>query len=238
MVGRSRRRKSSEIGWSKRPSRTRAVNGRRPAVKEYPGPPLPLRGRGTGRTGAVAWNAPLVLELLAVVLEDPADRGEDDRERAEEDHPPADRDADRGEGHGERHEQRPPAVRAEEPVLAGVLGDVAVQALLRRQAVEPLAAAGGLPEPEADHPAEADRDNQDDEARPLDLPLGRPGPVAVERRRQAEEGRDAHKQICLHLHGVRPTSRILLLRGPHPGPPRAGGSGRRPAARSGSAAAR
>ena len=58
-----------------------------------------------------------MLELLAVVLEDPADGGQDDGERTEQCHPPSDRDTDDTEGHRECHEQRPPAVRAEEAVL-------------------------------------------------------------------------------------------------------------------------
>src|SRR5690606_42095076 len=65
----------------------------------------------------------LVLEFSAVVLEDPADDGAPDREEADRGHPPADRNAHSGERHCHGDEQRPPAVRAEEAVLAGPLLD-------------------------------------------------------------------------------------------------------------------
>src|ERR1700722_10218899 len=69
-------------------------------------------------------------EVAAVVLEDQADDGEYQEHRADQEQPPADREADRRRRGGEGHVQRPPAVRAEEPELPGALLDLALIVIL------------------------------------------------------------------------------------------------------------
>jgi DNA-binding NarL/FixJ family response regulator len=72
-----------------------------------------------------------VREVAPVVLEDEADRGEHGEQRPDQEEPPSDREAERGRGRGEAQEQRPPAVRAEEPDLAGALLDLGAVVVLR-----------------------------------------------------------------------------------------------------------
>ena len=62
--------------------------------------------------------------LALPVLEGPADEGRDREERADDEQPPADREAQEADRGGGAEEQRPPAVRAEEAVLALDLVDV------------------------------------------------------------------------------------------------------------------
>src|ERR1700722_15396179 len=81
--------------------------------------------------GGAALERILVGEVAPVVLEDEPDRGEHHAHDADQDQPPAHREADRGESGGEGHPQRPPAVRAEESQLAGALGDLALRVVLR-----------------------------------------------------------------------------------------------------------
>src|SRR5215472_7988324 len=79
--------------------------------------------------------APLVGVVTAVVLEHEADHRQQQGERADQEHPPADRDAKRGKGGSKTDEQRPPAMRAEESKLPGPLLDLSLPVVFgpRRQ---------------------------------------------------------------------------------------------------------
>src|SRR5580704_12243022 len=80
----------------------------------------------SGRRGSVG-------EVAPVVLEDEADRGEHGEQQPHQEQPPADRQSGGRYGRGERQEQRPPAVRAEEADLAGPLLDLALRVVFRAQ---------------------------------------------------------------------------------------------------------
>jgi hypothetical protein len=75
--------------------------------------------------GATSHQNQLVGEVAAVVLEDKADRGEHGEQQPDQEEPPSDRQAQRHNRGGQCEVQRPPAVRAEEPDLAGALLDLA-----------------------------------------------------------------------------------------------------------------
>src|SRR5260370_14086830 len=79
--------------------------------------------RMTLRGGRFAGS--LVTEVAPVVLEDEADAGGHQHHDADDDEPPADREADRGDRAGQADPQRPPGVRAEEAQLTGALSDLA-----------------------------------------------------------------------------------------------------------------
>src|SRR6266705_7079968 len=92
-------------------------------VRNRVGPYPPHRPHGVQRL--VDIHRPLSVRVVAaVVLEDEADRAEDHEEQPDQEHPPADRHAHGRECRGYAHEQRPPAVRAEEAELAGALLDL------------------------------------------------------------------------------------------------------------------
>src|SRR5215475_6891378 len=94
--------------------------------------------------------------MAPVILEDEADNGQQDRQRANEEKPPANGNAERRQRAGQADEQRPPAVRAEEAELADALVDLALVAVLR-----PLGqAAAGEQYVEAGQERQADRQRQ------------------------------------------------------------------------------
>jgi DNA-binding NarL/FixJ family response regulator len=101
-------------------------------------------------------EARLVGEVAAVVLEDEADRGDHGGQAADQEEPPADREADRGCRRRQAHPQRPPAVRAEEPDLAGALLDLADVVVLRALGQ----AASGEQHVEAGEQGQPDRERE------------------------------------------------------------------------------
>ena len=98
----------------------------------------------------------LVREVAPVVLKDEADRGEHGEQQPDQEEPPSDREADRGRGRGQAHEQRPPAVRAEEPDLSGALLDLGVVVVFGA----PRQAAPGEQHVEADEHGETDGERE------------------------------------------------------------------------------
>src|SRR5208282_2496428 len=129
-------------------------------------------------------------EVAAVVLEDEADRGEHGEQHPDQEEPPADREAEEGRGRGEAEEQRPPAVRAEEPLLAGALLDLAVGVVFR-----PLgqAAAG-------EKNVEAGQHGEKDGERERDGPGRLLRQVPVDDVRAAEEYPAAEEQPAFDLY--------------------------------------
>jgi len=79
----------------------------------------------------------LVAEVAPVVLEDEGDRGEHQRHDADDEQPPADREAHGGDRGGQPDPQRPPGVRAEEAYLASALGDLALVVVFGAQRQPP-----------------------------------------------------------------------------------------------------
>src|SRR5690242_1526019 len=157
-----------------------------------------LRVRAAGRP----WG--LVGEVAAVVLEDEADRGEDGEHAPDQEEPPADREAGRGERGGEAQPERPPAVRAEEPDLAGALLDLARVVVLRALG---QAAAG-------EQAVEAGEYSQPDRERERGGPGHLLGGVPVHDVRAGEEDAAAEEQPAFDLHLGKPT---LASRWPRPG---------------------
>ena len=98
----------------------------------------------------------LVREVAPVVLKDETDRGEHGEQQPDQEEPPSDREADRGRGRGQAHEQRPPAVRAEEPDLSGALLDLGVVVVFGA----PRQAAPGEQHVEADEHGETDGERE------------------------------------------------------------------------------
>src|SRR6185312_13640245 len=106
-------------------------------------PPNPPQARcGPRRSIARPWGAcgprrpreqaaRLVRVVAPVVLEDEADRREHREQHADQEQPPADRETERSRSRGQTHKQRPPAMRAEEPDLAGALLDLAAVVVFR-----------------------------------------------------------------------------------------------------------
>ena len=116
---------------------------------------------------------------------------------------------------GQRHAERPVAARAEEADLAGAVGDLGVRPVLRARVDAP----GDEPEVAAAHRAQQARQDQRDDADPLDVP-----PVcavaSTSRRGSRRANRNAamtSEDAVLGLHGsqlpVRRTVRLQALRG-------------------------
>jgi naphthoate synthase len=144
----------------------------------------------------------LVGEVAAVVLEDETDRGEHGEQHPEQEQPPADREAERRRGGAETQEQRPPAVRAEEPDLAGALLDLALVVVFGPQGQ----AAPGEQHVEAGEHGQAHGERE----------RGGPGRVVrdipVHDVRAAEEDPAAEEQPAFDLHASNPLFPTALSR--------------------------
>jgi DNA-binding NarL/FixJ family response regulator len=132
----------------------------------------------------------LVGEVTPVVLEDEADRGEHGEQQPDQEEPPADRQANRHRGGREPQEQGPPAVRAEEPDLAGALRDLALDVIFG-----PL----GQPTPGEQH-IEADEQRERDGERERGGPRRFLRDVPVHDVRAAEKHPAAQEQPAFDFH--------------------------------------
>src|SRR5215469_2695552 len=152
-------------------------------------------------TGRAIWSVRVV---AAVVLEDEADGREQDTQNPDQEQPPADRHAERRGRGGQAEEQRPPAVRAEEPQLAGALRDLALPVVL---------GPPGQPPPGEQH-VEPGQEGQSDR----DRERGGPGRVVrevpVDVVRAAEEHGAAQEQVSLDLHSGASYSELILVEAP------------------------
>jgi DNA-binding NarL/FixJ family response regulator len=134
--------------------------------------------------------ARLVREVTPVVLEDEADRGEHGEQQPHQEEPPADRQAKRRDGRREAEEQRPPAVRAEEPDLAGALRDLALDVVF---------GALGQPAPGEQH-VEAGEQREPDGKRERGGPRRFLRDVPVHDVRAAEKHPAAQEQPAFDFH--------------------------------------
>jgi DNA-binding NarL/FixJ family response regulator len=134
--------------------------------------------------------ARLVREVAPVVLEDEADRREHGEQHPDEEEPPADRETERGRGRGQTHKQRPPAMRAEEPDLAGTLLDLATIVVFRAPGQAPT----------GEQHVEAGQDGQPDAQRERGGPGHLLRGVPVHDVGAGEEDPGAEKQPAFDLH--------------------------------------
>src|ERR1017187_3311301 len=132
--------------------------------------------------------------MAAVILEHEADPAQDHGQLADQEHPPADRHSHGGQRRGYAHEQRPPAVRAEEAQFARALIDLAALVVLGTQRQPPP----GEPHVETGEESEPHRQRERRGARRV------VGEVPVDHVNTSEEHRTAKEQVTLDLHEVSP----------------------------------
>src|SRR5260370_19871066 len=115
---------------------------------------------GAGRTApgrAAQATRFSVCVVSPVVLEDKANRGKEQRKHPYQEKPPSDRGADRRRGRGQAHEQRPPAVRAEEAKFAGAVADLCPRVVLLQRRQPPTAERNVEPGQEGEPDSERKR---------------------------------------------------------------------------------